>query len=301
MKNKIRYILGIIIILGGISSLTNEKSNILYNVIIILLGVSLLPVIYTRYLYKIKINNLHILLPILIFTLLCIVIPNNVTNGNNNNSLDNSSIDNSQTTVDKRSEYKSLKKITDLELKDNFIDACNSINIDVSKIKRLEKIDDWNEGPRYTFTYEGQGFVLYAYENMMISSINLSNNLEQVYLNGYEPYDVNNYILGVGSVTDIQIAAESKIKSVLNYPSTANFKWFTTGGYGRYYDIYIVSGKFDAKNSYGVKSEYSFYIEEQFNSGKYTVVYMVIDGKKYIGDDSYIKTMRQERKKIDVN
>lgn len=317
MKNKIRYIVGGIFVLGGIISIMDHQTkSIITTIIAMLFGVSLMPFIYEKYLYRFNINKLHILLPIVLFIAIGIVMPkdnlentsneknessnvNDQVNSQSNENKTNQANQDNQNAKENSNNYKNLKSITDVKLKNNFIAACKQININVSEIKELKKVDDWNSGPRYTFEYKGEKFILYVYDSGEVSSITISNhNLDKIYLDGYEPYDVNNYLLRADQISKMQVAAESSIKSVLNHPDTAKFNWTSSGSYSRNNNIYIVSGKLEAQNSFGVKGESTFYIEEEIISGNYNVVYMKIDNKKYIGSDSIIKS--QERKEIEI-
>ena len=119
--------------------------------------------------------------------------------------------------------YKNLKKLKDLKLKENFIKACNEINMKVDDIKSLKQIDDWNSGIRYSFDYQNNSFILYAYDNNEIASISLLNDV-QIYREGYEPYNVNDYLMQSGKIAEIQVISETSIKQILNYPNTAIFK-----------------------------------------------------------------------------
>ncbi len=304
MKNKLRYIFGVLAIVSGIGQL----NNIIPALLIILFGISLFPIIYEKYLDRFNIKKLHIVLPIILFILFGMAIPKDTIELENNSNVnttvskkENTTKKTTKKTTSKKSnekkDYKSLKNIEDSTLKKNFINACEQIKMDVTKIKNLKKKDDWNSGPRYTFNYEGESFILYAYDSGEISSITIANNnLDKIYLEDYEPYDVNDYILDVSKISDLQITAEESIKSILNYPDTAKFKWMSTGGYSKNNNIYIVSGKFEAKNALGAKIESSFYVEEESINNRYKVVYMVIDNEKYIGTDS--KIVKTERKQI---
>lgn len=282
---KMNIIGGTIIFLGILAIFgSNSNRDVLSGFLLALFGASLLPYIYKIILNKIKIEKINIIVSILIFSAFVMSVPtdNNFVNSEKINDIKN---------------YSNLKIITDEVLKDNFIDACSSINMNIDEVKNLKKVEDWNSGPRYTFNYSGNAFILYAHDNGNISSITIDNhNLYSIYLEGYEPYNVRDYLLSSSIIANLQITAESSIKSKLNNPDTADFHWFTSGGYSKNNNIYIVTGKFEAKNSFGVKSESRFYIEEIIENGNYRVVYMTIDGKKYIGSKSQIKNI--ERKEI---
>lgn len=294
-SKKRRYFIGIVAIILGIILFNDCKNIIEYclNTILFLFGVSLLPILYDKILFKINIKNLHIILPIMLFSIFCLFtyIDEKMPIENNNYS-ETININN----INKN--YKNLKKLKDLKLKENFIKACNEINMKVDDIKNLKQIDDWNSGIRYSFDYQNNSFILYAYDNNEIASISLLNDV-QIYREGYEPYNVNDYLMQSGKIAEIQVISETSIKQILNYPNTAIFKWNTTAGYSRYKDIYVTTGKFTAKNAFGVETESQFYIELKNKNANLSVIYMVIDGKEYIGNGTNI--IKAERKKIENN
>ena len=187
--------------------------------------------------------------------------------------------------------------ISNDKLKNNFIEACKKIKLDTSKIKNFEKIDDWNSGPRYKFVYNGEIFILYGLDNGDISSITISNgNLDKIYLDGYEPLDVNDFIFN--STAELQIKAEEKIKEYINYPSTAKFDWLGYG-YIRRYDIYQISGSFTANNALGVKIDHNFIIQFKKDGQNYNAVYLNVNNKNYIGSKSQLPEIT--RKEIQNN
>lgn len=300
-NNSMRYrnIVGGIIIFMGVCSFFNADSvrDFITGMLFALFGVSLLPCIYEKLLCKYKIQKLYIILPVLLFLSFIIVIPKDSIDDNNRNQ---NKVLEKEPNSNNKDNYSNLKTITDDKLQKNFIDACASINMDINKVRDLKKVDDWNSGPRYTFKYNGTTFILYAYDNGNVSSITINNNnLDKIYLEGYESYNVNDYLIESGLIVDLQLKAETSVKSVLNHPDTADFHWITTGAFSRNNNIYIVTGKFEAENSFGVKSESTFYIEEVIENGNCSVVYMTIDSKKYIGTKSQIQNIA--RKEIIVS
>lgn len=198
----------------------------------------------------------------------------------------------------KSTNYKTLKAISNSKLKENFAKACSEISMDVSKIKNLEKQEDWNSGPRYTFSYAGETFILYALDNGDVSSITLANNLlDKIYLDGYESVNVKDFIFDSSTKNTLQVKAEDKIKEYIKYPSSAKFKWMEYG-YARRYDIYQITGKFTAKNAFGVESNHDFVIEFRSSDGGYSVVYLNVNSEKYIGDGSQLKEIQRNEKVV---
>lgn len=222
------------------------------------------------------------------------------TNTDYNNERDNTE-SKEKVESDKKDEKKNssgnLSAISNAKLRDNFIKACSDIHLDYNKIKDLKKKDDWNSGPRYTFYYNNSTFILYALDNGDVSSITIANGLYQIYLDGYEPLNVNDYIFALEDQTTLSVKAQEKIKEYLYYPSTAKFGW-TGYSYVRQNDIYQINGTFKAKNALNAEIDHNFKIEFKKENGDFTIVYLNVNGEKYIGTETHLKEI--ERKEIQV-
>lgn len=55
---------------------------------------------------------------------------------------------------------------------ENFKTACNSCGMDINNVSNFEQVDDWANGERYSFLYNGERFLVYLIDNGEISSIN---------------------------------------------------------------------------------------------------------------------------------
>ena len=187
-----------------------------------------------------------------------------------------------------------MNVITNEKLKNNFVKACNQIKMDVSKIKDLEKKNDWNSGPRYTFTYDDGMFILYGLDNGDVSSITIANHLlDKIYLDGYEPLNVKDFIFGYSEKISLRVKTEEAIKSYLKYPSTADFDTYGFN-YARRYNIYQIQGTFKAKNLMGVELEHQYTIEFDISSGKTSLVYLNINNEIYYGKESRMKQIQRK-------
>ena len=93
----------------------------------------------------------------------------------------------------------------------------------------------------------------------------------------------------------LQMKAEDKVKTYLNYPSTADFPWLDWA-YGRDHELYSVSSSVKAKNAFGVESEVPFKLIYKIKDNTYTLVYFVIDGQVIVNDEASLK--RPERKEV---
>ena len=154
-KGVIRYIIGIIVILLGISAVTN--SNFITGITLILTGASLLPVIYdtlfSSLLVKNKFfSNLHVILPIVFFLSFALL-----------NPIDDKIRDNREY-KEKMSEFKKFnwpsseigKLVSEPKSKKGKIIWENSdgFNIEVSETT----FDDYND---YIEDCKNKGFVMY--------------------------------------------------------------------------------------------------------------------------------------------
>ena len=195
-----------------------------------------------------------------------------------------------------QSEYDELSvyidTIKDETLKKNFIIACKEINLDITKIKNLKQIPDWINGERYSFSFEGSSFTLYANADMTIASINTSN--IKIYKQGFESYNVDDYLVDIGIVTTLQIETEEKVKNYLTYPLSANFN-FLGWGVSREKDLYTLSSTVKTKNAFGVKAEIHFVAEYKVIENSYTLISLSL-GNKTVFSSSYKKQQLPERK-----
>ena len=175
-----------------------------------------------------------------------------------------------------KSKENEVEKILGKEGYANFKEAASEISMDVSKIYGFEQIDNWASGPRYSFTYLGQQVILYMLETNYVNGINTGG--WQVYKDGLEPLNINDFIVNSSVYSQLQLDSEKAVKSVLNHPNTANFDWWTTGACSRAGEYYIVSAQVKAKNSFGVKDTISFKTEYRVKDSKYSRIYFECDG-----------------------
>jgi len=179
----------------------------------------------------------------------------------------------------------SFNGIEDEKLLEDFIYACNQIGVDADKITNFEQKDDWIGGPRYSFSYEGIGLLLYCNTDSTVNSINLGD--LKIYMQGYNPLVIQDYLPDTSVVSSLEVAAQDYVKAQLNNPNTAKFPMFGWGA-SRYGNIYAISNTVKAKNSFGVEDELSFYMEFKVESNSYTLEYLTMDGSQIIGDGSVI-------------
>lgn len=177
---------------------------------------------------------------------------------------------------------------------EEFKTACSDISLDVDKINGWEQIDGWANGERFRFTYEKQSVLAYINFDGSISSINIGT--EHIYEKGYEPYNVNDFIIDVNTAENLIPLAEDTVKSNLNYPSMAKFA-LLDWAFGRNGNVYALQSSVNTKNGFGVESDVPFTIMFDLSTeGKAKCVYLALDGD-VIADQ---RTTAPERKKLEA-
>ena len=184
--------------------------------------------------------------------------------------------------------------IPDETLRNNFLDACEQIGMIPEQIENFTQVDDWVSGPRYAFTYVGMPFRLYGNMDSTVSSIKLGDDTD-IYKQGYEPYQVSDYIVDTDITAKLQVISEDYIKEQLNFPSTADFA-LLDWAFGRDHDLYSVSCNVTAQNGFGVESEIPFALTYQVFGDNIDLLYCEIDGNVILNDMDTISI--PERKEI---
>lgn len=232
---------------------------------------------------------------ITLFIILLVVISALKNEDKNSTFSENSS---SSTTNSSISETQSLfsEVITNDVLRNNFLVACEQIGIDIFEIENLEKVDDWSGGERYSFTYKSVSLRVYCNIDSSINAIKLGNETD-IYKQGFEPYQIDDYIVDSSTAVKLQQLSEEYVKSQLNYPATANFSWLGWA-YGRNHDIYFVSNNVTAQNAFGVEEEIPFVIRYKIESDKIEMLYFELSGNTIVNKMSNVSI--PERRQLET-
>lgn len=166
--------------------------------------------------------------------------------------------------------------ISDDSLYADFLDVCQEIGMDPDQIKNFEQVDDWVGGPRYSFAYQGLPLRLYCNMDSTVNAVKLGSDTD-IYKQGFESYQVSDYIVDLNITAELQIMSEEYVKEQLNYPSTSNFSWLDWA-FGRDHDCYSVSSTVSAKNGFGVEEELPFTLRYQVNEDDINLLYFELDG-----------------------
>lgn len=242
-------------------------------------------------------------LSLLVFlTLFTIAIPDvenenadaNLSTSNPNSVDKNSNIVEDLPEDNEEKEEPLLKGIKDKVLSDNISKASSLIEMDISKLNKIRLTGQWVSGDIYYTNYKDTSVEYYIDTNKNVNSINVGD--VKVYEDGYEPLDINDYLIDLYFNDIAKVKSKEIIKSGLKYPNTAKFP-SDSWGFGRNKDTYMISGNVNAKNAFGVEGAIPFYIEYEKYDDSFKVGYAVLEGKVIYGKESIIA----KDKKIKIN
>lgn len=185
----------------------------------------------------------------------------------------------------------------DESLRINFLTACQEIGMDPTEISQLNPVDNWAGGPRYSFTYKTLSCRLYCNTDSTVNCIKLGNDID-VYKQGFEPYQIADYIVDNDIAVELQILSEEQVKTQLNFPSTANFPW-EGWTYGRERDLYSVSNTVLAENAFGSEEESYFKLIYQASKNSFQLMYFELNGSCLVNHMDTISM--PERKSVNTS
>ena len=157
-----------------------------------------------------------------------------------------------------------------------FYDVIDAIGIDRADAKRIKKAEDWRLGPCYTFSTEGTTARVNCNMDGTINSVEVGNQI-MLYQQGYEPWNIKNFIVSDDVKVTITMMAEDAVKQCMNYPATADFPWLDWS-YGRMFNRYSVKSYVTAKNGFGVESEVPFTAQFWVEDGVAELIYLDFGG-----------------------
>lgn len=194
-------------------------------------------------------------------------------------------------------DYKAFQKvISDEKLIENICKAMREININPQKVYSVKNVGDWSAGERYNFTYKNLDLTIYTNMDSTVRSIILGVDTD-IYRQGYEPYNIEDYLVDSDMQDTLIMKAEDKVRAHLNYPSTADFP-LLDWSFGRDHELYSVSSSVEAKNAFGVESEVPFKLIYKIKDNTSTLVYFSLSDQVIVNDKESLK--RPERKEVAV-
>lgn len=172
-----------------------------------------------------------------------------------------------------------------VEALENMVKACKTIDIDFENISNITAKNDWANGKRCSFNFNGYSFLVYFNQDGTVNSINSGN--IKFYENGKKVEDFKNRLITTEEKSRIKTWAEENVKEILKAPSTAKFPGsflspFKDWNISKDGNKFTVSSYVDSQNGFGAMIRSDFTITYEWKDGTGKVVSMIFDGKKVV-------------------
>ena len=173
-----------------------------------------------------------------------------------------------------------------------FKNAVESIGMDYSQVKNVRSLDDWSSGKRYSFVYNGFGYIVYELGNGEIDSINTEYKRIKIYERGYKPLNYKDFEPDKSAIESIQPDMFERLSRYIEGETSIKSK-IGSMMYSRIYDYYSISGEVKAKNAIS-KKDFAFTVDYIVKDGKYECVYLALDGVVAFGSDQMPEIQKEE-------
>lgn len=172
-----------------------------------------------------------------------------------------------------------------LEAFENMINACKVIDIEYGKISNITAKNDWANGKRCSFNFNGYTFLVYFNQDGTVNSINCGT--VKFYENGKKVEDWKNRLITAEEEYQIKSWAEENVKAILKSPSTAKFPGsflspYEDWSFSKDGNKFTVSSYVDSQNGFGATIRSDFIITYEWKDGTGKVVSLIFDGKKVV-------------------
>ena len=166
--------------------------------------------------------------------------------------------------------------VTDEEKKENIFSALDDIQINTEFIKDFKKVEETAEGEKYSFTYRETEFTVIMESDSTIYSVKAGEEGTDIYLKGYESYNVEDYICPDSMKQGMKYAMDNAVEICFDDPAV--FEYAGDWSYGhegnyRYVSVTVLIGEekeehFISLTHYYVEEENSLYWLELLVDGE---------------------------------
>ena len=109
--------------------------------------------------------------------------------------------------------------LSEEEKRENIFSALTDINMNTEFIKEFQKIEDETGIEKYSFIYRENNFTVIMEPDSTVSSVRVGEDGEDVYLKGYESYDVEDYIMTDNMIAGFKHSIINAVEISFDYPS----------------------------------------------------------------------------------
>lgn len=184
--------------------------------------------------------------------------------------------------------------LSEEEIRENIFSALTDINMNTEFIKDFAKIEDESGEEKYSFTYRDNDFIVYMNPDSTVSSVRVGEDGTDVYLEGYESYNVDDYIMTDSMIQGFRHMMINAVEISFDYPSIYEFADWRYRHEG---DFYYTSGKVfigESKNEHSM--EIVYYYEEAENTMHWYS--LRVDGEKVSLPQEFSEPETEERQPI---
>ncbi|MBR2042508.1 MAG: hypothetical protein IJ945_09100 [Oscillospiraceae bacterium] len=185
--------------------------------------------------------------------------------------------------------------ISDETIRENIFAALTEININTEFIKDFSKAEDENGAEKFTFMYRENPFTVYMNPDSTVSSVRIGEDGTDVYLEGYEPYNADDYLVTEGIIGGFKHSLINAVEVAFDYPAVYEFA--SDWNYKHEGDFYYAEGT--VLIGEGKKEHYMSmvrYYEEAENTMHWYSLY--VDGNSLSFEKVFEEPEIAEREKI---
>lgn len=165
-----------------------------------------------------------------------------------------------------------------------YYDVIELVGISQEDAEKIEKIDDWYGGPRYSFETEGTTARVYCNPDGTINTVKVGVDID-LYKQGFEPWRIENFLVDDATKEQLIYCAEEAVSACLNYPDSADFP-LLDWSFGREFNRYTVNSSVKAYNAFGVYSEIPFTAGFWVADDTIKLVYLMLDGDVVVDESA---------------
>ena len=185
--------------------------------------------------------------------------------------------------------------VTDEEKRKNIFSALEDIEINTELIKDFKKVEDTPEGEKYSFIYRDTEFIVIMESDSTIYSVKNGEEGADVYLKGYEPYDVENYVMPKTRIQGFQSMMVNAVK--ISFDDTEVYEFAADWTYSHEEPFYYTKGTVligEAKEEHYMELIYYYEVEEN-TMHWYS---LAVDGNPIIIETMFEEPVIPERQKL---
>ncbi len=171
-----------------------------------------------------------------------------------------------------------------------------SVGIDPKEANEMEQIEDWSNGPRYSFQTHGTTARIYCNMDGTVETIKVGVDID-LYKRGYENWTIDNFLVDEDKKEELITCCEDAVSACLSHPSSADFP-LLDWSFGREFDHYYVNSSVKASNSFGVVDEIPFSAVFVISDGSIRLIGLQVNGETV--KDETEQYPLPERAKLDI-